>query len=119
MRRLVRAVIQNATVTQSDDALPVAARIDPILLRAAALLPLEELEIINTRTGERFSTWAEAGGEGTGEVRIHSGVGHHVRTGDVITIVAFALLHDGQTLNHRAKIIAVDGGNRLVSLLEQ
>ena len=118
IRRFVRAVIHNATITLAEAAFPISLRIDPIILRAADVLPLEEVEIVNVATGERFITFAEPAVEGSGVVRVHSGTAHHVREGDVITIVSYGLLHDGQTLNHRAKSITLDGQNRVVSLDE-
>ena len=119
IRRFVRSVIHNATVTAADDKWPVVLRIDPILLRAIDVLPLEEVEIVNTATGRRFATWVEAGAEGSGEVRVHSGLEQHVRRGDLISIVSHGLLHDGQTLTHRAKIVTVDSMNHVLSLTEQ
>ena len=77
MRRLVRAAIQNATVTRGDG---LTLRIDPVILRAANILPLEEVELVHHETGERFTTFAEVGGDG--EV-----VAPRVRTGDVISVV--------------------------------
>lgn len=119
IRRFVRGVIHNATVTSAEATWPVSVRVDPILLRALDVLPLEEVEIVNTGTGDRFTTWIAAATEGSGEVRVHSGTNHHVRRGDLISIVSHGLLHDGQTLNHRAKIVTVDSQNRVVSLAEQ
>jgi aspartate 1-decarboxylase len=119
IRRFIRSVIHNATVTAADEKWPVSLRVDPILLRAIDVLPLEEVEIVNTATGRRFATWTEAGAEGSGEVRVHAGTDQHVRRGDVISIVSHGLLHDGQTLNHRAKIVTLDAMNRVLSLIEQ
>ena len=115
IRRFVRAAIHNATVTEADAAPPACVRLDPILMRAAEVLPLEEVEVVNLATGRRFVTWVEEGSEG--EVRVHAGTEHHVRRGDVVSIISHGLLHDGQTLNHKAKVITVDGKNRIVSLL--
>ena len=119
IRRFVRSVIHNATVTAASASWPVTLRVDPILLRAIDVLPLEEVEVVNTTTGRRFAIWTEAGEEGSGEVRVHGGSDAHVRRGDVISIVSHGLLHDGQTLSHRAKIVTVDAQNRVVSLTEQ
>ena len=116
IRRFVRAVIHNATVTEADASPPASVRIDPILLRAAEVLPFEEVEVVNLATGRRFTTWAEAGTEGSGEVRVHAGSDHHVRRGDLVSLVSHGLLHDGQTLNHQVKTITVDEKNRLVAL---
>ncbi len=110
MRRLVRGAIQNATVTRAEG---LSLRIDPILLRAANILPLEEVEIVNHATGERFVTFAEPGAEGSGDVAIG-----RMRAGDVVSVVSWGWLHDGQTLAHRAKLVTVDGRNTVVSLAE-
>ncbi|HET7434760.1 MAG TPA: aspartate 1-decarboxylase [Thermoanaerobaculia bacterium] len=110
IRRFLRAAIHDATVTSASG---VAARIDPILLRAAEVLPLEEVEIVNHTTNERFTTYVDAAEEASGEVSVP-----HTRQRDVISILSWGLLHDGQTLAHRAKLIRVDASNRVVSLLE-
>ena len=110
MRSLLRSVIRNATVTHADS---VGLRIDTILMCAAELLPLEEVEVVNVATGAHFTTYVEAGEEGSGEVRVHG----HARAGDVVSILCWGFLHDGQTLAHAAKVITVDEKNRVVSLL--
>jgi aspartate 1-decarboxylase len=119
IRRFVRAVIHNATVTHAEAAGPVSLRLDAILLRAAGLLPFEEVELVNVGTGERFATWVEPAAEGSGEVRVHAGQTHHVRSGDVLTVTSFGMLHDGQTLTHRARVLTLDRDNRIVSLDER
>jgi len=118
MRTFLRAAIHNATVTHASAEWPVSIRIDPILLRAAELQPLEQVEVINIGSGERFATYVDAAEEGSGDVRVHGGELHHVRSGDVISIVSWGFLHDGQTLAHRAKLITVDRQNHIVALLE-
>ena len=117
IRRFVRGVIHNAVVTHADDAWPVSLHADPVLLQAIDVQPLEEVEIVNVGTGERFTTWVDAGA--AGDIRVHGGSTHHVRAGDVITIVSYGLLHDGQTLAHRAKVVTVDSHNRILSLDER
>ncbi len=67
-------------------------------------------------TGDRFTTYVEPGS--SGEVRVHSAVAHHVRVGDVISILSWGLLHDGQTLAHSSKMVTLDGDNRVISLIE-
>ena len=119
IRRFVRAVIHNATVTHADPAWPVSVRIDPILLRSADIRPFEEVEVVNTATGARWRAWTEPAAEGSGDVRVQSGSENHVRSGDIITIVSYGLLHDGQTIGHRAKALTLDSANRVVALTEE
>ena len=119
IRRFVRAVIHNATVTHARSSWPASVHVDPIVLRSANVQPFEEVEIVNLATGTRWMTWAEAAAEGSGEVHVPAAIGQHVRVGDVITVVAWGLLHDGQTLNHRAKVLTLDASNRVVALTEE
>ncbi|HJQ38052.1 MAG TPA: aspartate 1-decarboxylase [Thermoanaerobaculia bacterium] len=109
MRRLVRAAIQNATITRGEGR---TLRIDPIILRAANILPLEEVEIVNHQSGERFTTFVEAAGEGSGEIAVS------MRAGDVVSVVSWGLLHDGQTLAHKANLVTLDAQNRVVAVAE-
>jgi aspartate 1-decarboxylase len=109
MRRLVRAAVQNATVTHGES---LTLRVDPLIHRAANILPLEEVEVVSHATGERWTTFAEeaAGGE------VHA---PRMRAGDVISILSWGLMHDGQTLNHTAKIVTLDGKNAVTAIVER
>jgi aspartate 1-decarboxylase len=112
MSNLVRAVIHNATVTQVSNDWPVALRLDPVIMRAAELLPLEEVEIVNISTGTRSRTYVQPGA--AGEVRVFAAA--HV--GDIISIVAYSQLHAGQTLEHLAKIVTLDANNNVISIAD-
>jgi len=110
MRALLRSIIRNATVTHADSA---SLRLDPLLMHAAELLPLERVDLVNVTTGAHFTTFVEAAAEGSGEVHVHG----PARVGDVVSILCWGFLHEGQTLAHQAKVVTVDGKNRVVSLL--
>jgi len=109
---LVRAVIHNATVTQVASDWPVALRLDPVIMSAAQLLPLEEVEIVNLSTAARSRTYVQPGA--AGEV----GVFAAAAAGDIISIIAFAQLHAGQTLDHRAKIVTLDANNNVITIAD-
>jgi aspartate 1-decarboxylase len=109
MRRLVRAAIRNAQVT-SGDALNLC--VDGVLLRAANILPLEDVEIVNHTTGERMTTFVDEAA--SGEV-----IAPRMRAGDVISVVSWGLLHDGQTLNHKATLVTVDAQNVAIAIEER
>jgi aspartate 1-decarboxylase len=118
MRTLLHAVIQNAVVTGAATLWPVALRVDAFVLRAAEVLPFEEVDVINIGTGERFRTWIEPAPEGGGEVAVHTGARAPVRVGDTISIVSFATFHEGQTLAHRPRIVTLGANNQVVSVGE-
>lgn len=109
MRSVLQAVVENATVTRTGESR--ALRIDPYIMRAAEILPFEHIEVIHGR--DNYQTWIEPGVEGSGEVLFAA------REGDVITIVAFAHLHEGQTVAHKPKFVRLDGANKVLSVTER
>lgn len=110
IRRLVRSVIRNATVTAANDA--PSLRLDRVLMNAMEVRAFEEVDVINDATGARTTTWVE---EGTsGEVRVP-----HMRKGDRVTILSLGLLHDGQTLAHKPRVVSVGPENELLSIDER
>src|SRR5206468_7027734 len=111
MISLARAIVRELTVTHGD--VRDALRIDPVLLRSAEMRPFEEVEIVNLATGTRLRTWVEEAGDATGEVHAPN-----ARTGDRITIVAYTMLHEGQTLAHKVKLVRVDAANRVMAITE-
>lgn len=112
MISLARAIIREVTVTHGDarDAL----RIDSVLLRSAEMRPFEEVEIVNLATGARVRTWVEEAVEASGEVHAPG-----ARTGDRLTIVAYTLLHEGQTLAHKVKVVTVNEKNAAIAVEER
>jgi aspartate 1-decarboxylase len=110
MRRLIRAIVRNATASAGEGLTRgLTLRLDPVILNAANILSLEEVEVVNHFSGERLVTFAEAGAPGEASAP-------RVRAGDTISILSWGLLHDGQTLAHRATIVTLDGENRVVAV---
>ena len=110
MRRLVRALVRGGTATGVSAG---SLAVDPLILRAANILPFEEAEVLHHATGARFATFAEPAAEGSGRIDAPG-----VRAGDAVTIVSWGLLHDGQTLGHRALVVTLDRENRVVGIGE-
>ena len=108
IRSLVRSVIHDARVTRAGSA---GLRVDAFILRTAEILPFEEVEIVNKTTGVHVRTWIEPAEEGSAAVEVPAGA----RAGDVITIVCYAQLHEGQTLDHKPRVVRLDDRNRVVS----
>jgi aspartate 1-decarboxylase len=108
MRRLVRAAIQNATVTRGEG---LTLKVDPVILRAANILPLEEVEVVLHATGERVTTFAEVAGNG--EIISPKG-----RAGDAMSIVCWGVMHDGQTLAHTSRVVTLGAGNVVAAITE-
>ena len=110
IRTLVRSVIHDARVTGAGGA---SLRVDAFILRTAEILPFERVEIINAASGLHLRTWIEPADEGSAKIEVPGGA----RVGDTITIACYAQLHEGQTLDHKPRVVRLDDRNRIVSAL--
>ncbi len=108
IRSLVRSVIHDAHVTHAGGA---SLRVDAFILRTAEILPFEEVEVVNSASGAQLRTWIEPAAEGSGEVHVPGGA----RKGDTVTIICYGQLHDGQTLDHKPRVVRLDAQNRVLS----
>ena len=89
--------------------------ISAALIGAASLLVGRAVFVASSRDGW---TWIEPAAEGSGEVAVHSGTRSPVRTGDTISILAFATFHEGQTLAHKPRIVTLGANNQVISVGE-
>ncbi len=118
LRTFLRAKIHRATVTAADLDYVGSVTIDAELMDAADLDHLERVEIYDVTNGARLATYALRGRPGSGEVQINGAAAHLVRPGDVVIIAAYAQLDRTEVPGHRARIVLVDGDNRITEVRE-
>ncbi len=116
LRTFLRAKIHRATVTAADLDYVGSVSIDADLLDAADLDHLEQVEILDITNGSRLTTYVLRGPAGSGEIRINGAAAHLVSPGDLVIIVAYAQLDRSEVAGHRARIVLVDGTNRIAEV---
>lgn len=120
MRRpFLRAKIHRARVTRCDLDYVGSITIDRDLLEAADLLPLEEVDVYNLTRGSRFTTYCIPGVPGSGEVGVNGAAAHLAEVGDLVIVAAYCQLDREDIPHHRARIVLVDGANRVGEVREQ
>jgi aspartate 1-decarboxylase len=118
LRTFLRAKIHRATVTAADLDYVGSVTVDADLMEAADLDHLERVEIWDVTSGARVNTYAMRGCAGNGQVQINGAAAHHIRPGDLVIIAAYAHLDRTEVADHRARVVLVDGGNRVVEVRE-
>jgi aspartate 1-decarboxylase len=119
LRPFLRAKIHRATVTQCDPDYVGSISIDRDLLGAADLLPLEKVDVYNITRGTRFSTYCLAATQGSGEIGVNGAAAHLAKAGDFVIIAAYCELDREDIPHHHARVVLVDGGNRVTEIREQ
>jgi len=114
MRSLFKSKIHRATVTQANLEYEGSLTIDAGLMRAADILPYEEVHVWDVTTGARLTTYAIEGPEASGVICINGAAAHLVHPGDLVIIATFAQYDVGEVAGHRPTVVIVDERNRLV-----
>ena len=113
-RTLLKSKIHRATVTDADLHYEGSISIDPVLARAADLVPFERVEIYNITNGERFATYFIEGEEGSGEITLNGAAAHKVTPGDLVIICSYAEYSEEEIEAHRPRLIYVDADNAIL-----
>ena len=111
-RTMLKAKIHRATVTAADLHYEGSLSIDADLLKAADILPHEQIHVWDVTNGARLVTYALEGEAGSGVVQVNGGGAHLVQPGDVIIIATFTRLRTRKAKRYEPTVVFVDGRNR-------
>jgi aspartate 1-decarboxylase len=112
-RKMMRAKIHRATVTQADVDYEGSITIDRTLLDATDLLPNEAVCVWNVTNGNRFETYVVEGERDSGCICVNGAAAHLVSPGDLVIIAAFTWLPEVEARKHEPKVVFVDAHNRI------
>ena len=114
MRILCKSKIHRATVTEANLNYEGSLTLDPLIMEAAGLVPFEQVHVLNLNNGSRFETYLIEGGKGSGTVCVNGAAARLVQVGDLVIVLAYALVPEEELTNFTARIVFVDEHNRVV-----
>jgi aspartate 1-decarboxylase len=109
---VMKSKIHRATVTGADLNYEGSISIDKSLLDTAGIMVYEKVQIVNLNNGARFETYVIEGKAGSGEVMLNGPAARLGQTGDLIIIIAYALMEKEEAERFRPKVIMVDSDNK-------
>ena len=116
MRIMMKSKIHRATVTQADLDYVGSVTLDGALMEAADLLEGEQVSIVDITNGARIETYVIPGERGSGVIGINGAAAHLVHPGDLVIIMSYAVLDDGEARALEPRVVHVDEKNRIVKL---
>ena len=112
---VLKSKIHRVTVTEARLDYIGSITIDEDLLDAANIIPGEHVYIVDNNNGERLETYAIAGKRGSGGICINGAAARKVQPGDIVIIMAYALVTPEEGRNFHPSVIFPDTAtNRLV-----
>lgn len=110
-RKMLKSKIHRATVTGADLEYEGSVTIDPLLLKAADILPYEAVDIWNVTYGTRFQTYVIEGQPGSGTICINGAAARLVSRGDKVIIASWVEIPSEEAASYEPKLVFVDDHN--------
>src|SRR5467141_3463013 len=101
LRFMFKSKIHRATVTHANVHYEGSLTVDSNLLKAADILPYEEIHVWNISRGTRFRTYALPGEPGSGMVCVNGAGAHLVHIGDLVIVATSTEMEDAAARTHR------------------
>ncbi|MCC8187590.1 MAG: aspartate 1-decarboxylase [Bacteroides sp.] len=92
MIEVLKSKIHCARVTEANLNYMGSITIDEDLMDAANLIAGEKVHIVNNNNGERFETYIIKGKRGSGNICLNGAAARKVQPGDIVIIMAYALM---------------------------
>lgn len=112
VRTMLKSKIHRARVTDANLEYEGSLTIDEELMKAADILPFEQIKVYNISNGARFDTYAIPGKPGNGDICLNGAAARMGAKGDLIIIVTYAQYNDSEMANYKPKIVLVGEGNK-------
>ncbi len=111
---IFKSKIHRVRVTQADLNYVGSVTIDEELLEAANIFEGEKVQIVNNNNGERFETYTIKGERGSGVICLNGAAARRVQVGDIVIIMAYALMTPEEARAFKPATVFPDENNRLV-----
>jgi aspartate 1-decarboxylase len=113
-RQMLKSKIHRATVTDCDPDYIGSITVDAELLRAADLLPNEQVHVWDIENGSRVVTYVIEGEPG--KVQVNGAAARLVQEGDKVIIASYAAYDADEVDAYAPVVVHVDEANRTVAV---
>jgi aspartate 1-decarboxylase len=111
---VLKSKIHRATVTGSELNYEGSIAIDKNLLKAANIMPHEQVHVLNVNTGGRLVTYAIEAPAGSGEICLNGPAARLGQADDIVIIISYCLLQPNEAESHHPSIVKVDKKNQAI-----
>ena len=110
---MLKAKLHQARVTHAVLEYEGSCAIDGDILDMAGIREYEQIQIYNIANGERFTTYAIRGEEGSKIISVNGAAAHKACVGDRVIICAYANFEEHELENFKPALIYMAEGNEV------
>jgi aspartate 1-decarboxylase len=112
-RQMLKSKIHRATVTRCDPDYVGSITLDPELMRAADVLPNEQVHVWDITNGARFVTYAIEGEPESAAVQVNGAAARLVTEGDKAIVASFGSYDERDLEAYSPVVVHVDEHNEI------
>ena len=113
LRTVCKSKLHRATVTEANVNYTGSITLDTQLMKAADLLPYEQVHVVDVDNGARIVTYCIEGSSGSGTVCINGAAARLIQAGDKVIIISYAQVTAEELDSLAPKVVLLDANNRI------
>lgn len=118
-RTMMKSKLHKAVVTEANLNYVGSITIDEDLMETVDILPGEKVQIVNNNNGARLETYVITGPRGSGVICLNGAAARLVQPGDVVIIIAYAIMTDEEAQTFQPKVAILGNDNKPIQLLHE
>ena len=119
VRIFCKSKLHGAVVTEANVHYTGSITLDADLMRAADLLPFEQVHVVDIDNGTRLVTYCIEGPAGSGTVCVNGAAARLVCAGDRVIVIAYAQVTPEELKELTPKIVVLDQRNRIRDIVRE
>jgi len=113
LQTVCKSKIHRATVTEANVHYAGSITLDGELMKAAGLVPYEQVHVVDVDNGSRIVTYCIEGAAGSGTVCINGAAARRMSAGDKVIVIAYAHVTPDELESFSPKVVLLDARNRI------
>ena len=117
LRTVCKSKLHGATVTEANVHYTGSLTLDADLMKAAGLVPYEQVHVVDVENGSRLVTYCIEGPPASGTVCVNGAAARLIAAGDKVIIISYAQVTSEELEGFAPTIIMLDRHNRVQEIV--
>jgi aspartate 1-decarboxylase len=117
LRTVCKSKLHGATVTEANVHYTGSLTLDADLMKAAGLVPYEQVHVVDVENGARLVTYCIEGPPASGTVCVNGAAARLIAAGDKVIIISYAQVTAEELEGFAPTIIMLDRHNRVQEIV--
>ena len=119
LNTICKSKLHRATVTEANVHYTGSITLDAELMKAAGLVPYEQVHVVDVDNGARLVTYCIEGPAGSGTVCVNGAAARLIAAGDKVIVIAYAQVTPSELEGFAPRIVLLDERNRIQEVITE